>query len=88
MASRPSYRVVVFRLLVFCTSLTIIQVGHSWVPPKRSNTTPFSIFSAPFSIVSAPFSIENDAETIENGAETIENGVVFGCLGGTHECPT
>ena len=50
-------------LIPCCPSLTIIQVVHSWVPPKRSKTTPFSI-------VSAPFSIENGAETIENGAET------------------
>ena len=56
----------IFRL----TSLTIIQVGHAWVPPKRSKTTPFSIVSAPFSIVSAPFSIVSDPFPTENGAET------------------
>ena len=44
-------------------SKLIIQIEASWVPPKRSKTTPFSIVSAPFSIVSAPFSIENGAET-------------------------
>ena len=74
-----------FVIFFFQRSLTIIQVEASWVPPKRSKTTPFLIVSAPFSIVSALFSIENGAEMIENAAETIENGVVFDRFGGTHE---
>ena len=50
-------------------SLTIIQIGHSGVPPFSIVSAPFSIVSPSFSIVSAQFSIVSAPFSIENGAE-------------------
>ena len=56
------------------TSLTIIQIGPSGVPPKTiKNSAVFDCLGVVFDCLGAVFD-ENEGETIENGAEMIENG--------------